>query len=66
MTTSRRHSEAHLQCDNLGFGMMNDRDLVGYDGQPPHPRWPSGAKVAVQFVLNVEEGAVRSILNGDA
>lgn len=44
---------------------MSERDLVGYGGQPPHPQWPGGAKVALQFVLNVEEGAERSILNGD-
>ncbi len=45
--------------------MMAGRDLVGYGGRPPHPRWPNGARLAVQFVLNVEEGAERSILNGD-
>ncbi|MCP4423626.1 MAG: allantoinase PuuE [Chloroflexi bacterium] len=44
---------------------MSERDLVGYGGHPPHPRWPGGARVAVQFVLNIEEGAERSILNGD-
>jgi putative urate catabolism protein len=44
---------------------MAERDLVGYGGRPPHPRWPGGARVAVQFVLNIEEGAERSILNGD-
>lgn len=45
---------------------MAERDLAGYRGKPPNPRWPGGAKVAVQFVLNVEEGGERSILNGDA
>ncbi len=45
---------------------MSERALVGYGGQPPHPRWPNGARVAVQFALNIEEGAERSILNGDA
>ena len=45
---------------------MSERDLLGYGGQPPDPRWPGGARVAVQFVLNVEEGAERTILNGDA
>jgi len=45
--------------------MMSERDLVGYGGHPPHPRWPNGARVAVQFVLNFEEGAERSILHGD-
>jgi len=45
---------------------MSERDLVGYGGNPPHPRWPGGARIAVQFVLNIEEGAESSILNGDA
>jgi len=44
---------------------MSERDLVGYGGRPPHPRWPGGARVAVQFVLNIEEGAESSVLNGD-
>lgn len=41
------------------------RDLVGYGGNPPDPRWPGGAALAVQFVLNYEEGAERSVLDGD-
>jgi allantoinase len=45
---------------------MAERDLVGYGGRPPHPRWPGEARVAVQFVLNIEEGAESTILNGDA
>ncbi len=45
---------------------MDERDLVGYAGRPPHPRWPGEARIAVQFVLNVEEGAEASIVNGDA
>jgi allantoinase len=44
---------------------MSERDLVGYGGGPPDPRWPGGARVAVQFVLNIEEGAESSPLNGD-
>lgn len=41
------------------------RNLVGYGDHPPHPRWPGESRVAVQFVLNVEEGAESSIVNGD-
>jgi allantoinase len=41
------------------------RDLVGYGRHPPHPRWPNGARVALQFVLNYEEGAENSVLDGD-
>jgi len=42
------------------------RDLIGYGRRAPHPRWPSGARVALQFVLNHEEGAENSVLHGDA
>ena len=42
------------------------RDLVGYAGRPPDPRWPGRALVAVNFVLNYEEGGERSVLHGDA
>ncbi|MEW6168773.1 MAG: allantoinase PuuE [Pseudomonadota bacterium] len=42
------------------------RDLVGYGRRPPHPRWPGGARIALQFVLNVEEGAENCVLHGDA
>ena len=41
------------------------RDLIGYGPTPPDPRWPKGARVAVQFVINYEEGAENSVLNGD-
>ncbi len=42
------------------------RDLAGYGEQPPHARWPGGARIALQFVLNYEEGAENSVLHGDA
>jgi putative urate catabolism protein len=42
------------------------RDLIGYGRHPPDPRWPGGARVAVQFVVNYEEGGERNILHGDA
>jgi putative urate catabolism protein len=41
------------------------RDLAGYGRHPPHARWPSGARIAVQFVLNFEEGAENCVLDGD-
>ncbi|MFA3877755.1 allantoinase PuuE [Streptomyces sp. MMCC 100] len=41
------------------------RDLAGYGGRPPHAQWPGGAKVAVQFVINVEEGGENNVLHGD-
>jgi allantoinase len=42
------------------------RDLIGYGATPPDPRWPGGARIVVQFVINYEEGAENNILNGDA
>jgi putative urate catabolism protein len=47
---------------------MNDgypRDLRGYGRTPPHPRWPGQARVAVQVVLNYEEGSENCVLHGD-
>jgi allantoinase len=41
------------------------RDLLGYGGRPPHPRWPNDAKIAVSIVLNYEEGGEHSVLHGD-
>lgn len=42
------------------------RDLIGYHGEPPKVQWPNGARVAVQFVLNYEEGGENHIEHGDA
>lgn len=41
------------------------RDLIGYGRTPPHPAWPGGARVALQFVLNYEEGGENCVLHGD-
>ncbi|MDX3899747.1 MAG: allantoinase PuuE [Sphingobium sp.] len=41
------------------------RDLIGYGATPPDPCWPGGARIAVQFVINYEEGAENNILHGD-
>ncbi len=41
------------------------RNLIGYGANPPNPRWPNNARVAVQFVLNYEEGGENCILHGD-
>ena len=41
------------------------RDLVGYGRNPPHAAWPGDARVAVQFVLNYEEGGENCVLHGD-
>ena len=41
------------------------RDLRGYGRNPPDPKWPGNARVAVQFVVNFEEGGENNILHGD-
>lgn len=42
------------------------RDLIGYGRTPPDPHWPNQARLAVQFVINYEEGSENCILHGDA
>jgi allantoinase len=42
------------------------RDLIGYGRTPPHAQWPQRAKIAINFVLNYEEGSESSVLHGDA
>ncbi|MGR3572182.1 allantoinase PuuE [Brevirhabdus sp.] len=42
------------------------RDMRGYGPTPPDPQWPGGARIAVQFVINYEEGGENNILHGDA
>lgn len=41
------------------------RDMIGYGANPPHPQWPNNARIAVQFVINYEEGGENCILHGD-
>ena len=41
------------------------RNLRGHGRNPPHARWPGRARVALQFVLNFEEGGENSVLHGD-
>jgi len=41
------------------------RDLVGYGPKPPRPKWPGSARIAVNFVLNYEEGGENAVLHGD-
>ncbi|MFR9749681.1 allantoinase PuuE [Nocardia sp. 004] len=47
------------------FDLTYPRNMVGYGPNPPHPRWPGDANIAVQFVLNYEEGAENCVLDGD-
>lgn len=45
--------------------MKYPRDMIGYGANPPHPQWPEKARIAVQFVINYEEGAENCVLHGD-
>jgi len=45
--------------------MVYPRDMIGYGQNPPHPQWPDKARIAVQFVINYEEGGENCILHGD-
>jgi len=42
-----------------------DRDFIGYGGHPPDPRWPGGARLALNFVMNYEEGSEYSMMDRD-
>src|SRR3954465_14457353 len=46
--------------------MNYPRDLTGYAGSPPDPRWPDNAQIAVSVVLNYEEGGEYNVLHGDS
>ncbi|MEU0544331.1 allantoinase PuuE [Nocardia sp. NPDC005978] len=48
------------------FDLDYPRDMVGYGPNPPHPHWPGNANIAVNFVLNYEEGGENNVLDGDA
>ena len=45
--------------------MNHPRDMTGYGAAPPNPRWPEDARLALQFVVNYEEGGENSVLHGD-
>jgi len=45
---------------------VNPRDFTGYGKRQPHPQWPGNARVALQIVMNYEEGSESSVLEGDA
>jgi allantoinase len=62
MSNSNLQSESTIHQPSQSY----PRDLRGYGRNPPDPRWPGDARVAVQFVLNYEEGAENSVLHGDA
>lgn len=54
------------QCMTYDSTAPYPRDLAGYGRTPPDPKWPGRARIAVQFVLNYEEGGENCVLHGDA
>ncbi|MDN3567428.1 allantoinase PuuE [Paeniroseomonas aquatica] len=56
----------HLPAPHILAGdTEHPRDFLGYGPNPPDPRWPGGARLALSFVLNYEEGGENTVLNGD-
>ena len=51
---------------NDGKQSLYPRDMIGYGASPPDPAWPGNARLALQFVLNYEEGAENATIHGDA
>lgn len=57
--------DASRACYGRPMSDAYPRDLIGHGPNPPHADWPGGARIAVQVVLNYEEGAENSVLHGD-
>lgn len=55
-----------MSSSNVNLTNYAPRDLKGYGRNPPNPNWPGGAKIAVNFVINYEEGGENTLDNGDA
>lgn len=60
-----KHTVWKSQHENDGLGKYGGRDLVGFGEKPPAPKWPGHAKVAINFVINYEEGGEKCVLHGD-
>src|SRR5262245_7382351 len=67
-TAARRLAARRLDQPQIGGHAMPEayaRDLIGYGANPPHPKWPGDARIAINFVMNYEEGSEPSIPDGD-
>ena len=53
-------------CRDSERAMSYPRDMTGYGASPPHPHWPGDARLALQFVVNYEEGGENCVLHGDS
>src|SRR5918992_3335640 len=68
---AQRQDRRHRPPDGRRTGKETDmswqptRDLVGYGANPPDPKWPDGARIAVNFVVNYEEGSEPSVQDGE-
>lgn len=69
--TNHSQSSSHdstiriVSSDQENTSSEHKRDLIGYAGDPPHPAWPDDARLAINFVLNFEEGSEYSVPDGD-
>ncbi|EME39140.1 carbohydrate esterase family 4 protein [Dothistroma septosporum NZE10] len=66
MANSTKQSERAAAIWNWNNEHDVPRDLLGYGPEPPSPKWPDSAKIALSFVLNYEEGGEYSVLLGDS
>ena len=55
----------HIPANPMNAQNSYPRDMIGYGRNPPHPQWPGQGRIALQFVLNYEEGGENNVLHGD-
>jgi len=60
------HRIARFRLQSIGEQADYPRNLIGYGAEPPKVQWPNNARIAVQFVVNFEEGGENCVLHGDA
>src|ERR1043166_7932736 len=62
---SRSRSTCTPDAEEERMAGAYDRDLIGYGANPPDPKWPGGARLAVNCVMNYEEGSEPSVQDGE-
>src|SRR6202011_3464541 len=65
MLKIRASIACQLACQGSRMSISYPRDMIGYGATPPDAQWPGAARLALQFVINYEEGAENSVLHGD-
>src|SRR5438874_12324670 len=63
--TSAGLNARQFGCPEKAMSEPYPRDMIGYGAQPPNARWPGEARIALQLVINYEEGAENAIFHGD-